>query len=51
MNVAHYIDIDNFRYQLDQGLITNFEPYLKRNVKSHIRCELAKRGLCIEELA
>lgn len=51
MDVAHYIDIDNFRYQLDQGLITDFTPYLKRNVKSHVRCELAKRGLCIEELA
>lgn len=51
MNVAHYIDIDNFRYQLDQGLITDFTPYLQRNVKSHVRCELAKRGLCVEELA
>lgn len=51
MDVAHYIDIDNFRYQLDEGLISDFTPYLKRNVKSHVRCELAKRGLCIEELA
>lgn len=51
MDVAHYIDIDNFRYELDQGLITNFAPYLKRNVKSHVRCELAKRGLCVEEMA
>lgn len=51
MDIAHYIDIDNFRYRLDQGRITNFAPYLKRNVKSHVRCELAKRGLCIEELA
>lgn len=51
MDVAHYIDIDNFRHRLDQGLISDFTPYLKRNVKSHVRCELAKRGLCIEELA
>lgn len=51
MDVAHYIDIDNFRYQLNQDLITDFTPYLKRNVKSHVRCELAKRGLCVEELA
>ena len=51
MDVAHYIDIDNFRYRLDHGLITDFTPYLKRNVKSCVRCELAKRGLCVEELA
>lgn len=51
MDVAHYIDMDNFKYQLDRGLISDFAPYLKQNVKSNVRCELAKRGLCVEELA
>lgn len=44
MDVAHYIDIDNFRHRLDEGLISDFTPYLKglsinqlRNINAYYR--------------
>lgn len=43
--------MDEFEDRLDQGLITDFEPYLKRNVKTAVRRKLAERGLCVEQLA
>ena len=43
--------MDELEDRLDQGLITDFEPYLKRNVKTAVRRKLAERGLCVEQLA
>ena len=43
--------MDEFEDRLDQGLITDFEPYLKRNAKTEVRRRLAERGLCVEQLA
>lgn len=43
--------MDEFEDRLDRGLITDFEPYLKRNVKTAVRRRLAERGLCVEQLA
>lgn len=43
--------MDEFEDRLDRGLITDFEPYLKRNVKTAVRRKLAERGLCVEQLA
>lgn len=43
--------MDEFEDRLDQGLITDFEPYLKRTVKTDVRCKLARRGICVEQLA
>ena len=45
------MSMDEFEDRLDQGLITDFEPYLKRNVKTKVRRRLAERGLCVEQLA
>ena len=51
MYMTMYMSMDEFEDRLDQGLITDFEPFLKRTVKTDIRCKLARRGICVEQLA
>lgn len=51
MDIIMDMSMGEFEDHLDQGLITDFKPFLKRTVKTDVRCKLARRGICVEELA